>query len=384
MTYVAADIIKTGSSSGLENLYIAVRTLIFNNMLVLVFGAGGVLAVGALRVLDSIDMFALVFIAGASGAAQPLLGVFFKQLDATSTTALIKRSLLWGGIPVLLFSAICIVAPAPMAALLGAGGQQAVSIYSQAIPCFALCLPLMLVNYLLIAIYQVQGRTLAANTLMLLRCFVAPVAFAGLFAGGNGLDGFWLCFAAGEATGLLYALLYSIYVRMRDSGSDLRTLIANDQRKNKTGWELSPLFLTDRSALRLGQAVSLSVRNDPAQISAATGRIQEFCDANNLQPKLAMALSLASEELLVAMGAHSLDGGQQAVMDLRLLLLLDMAVLRIRCAGRHFNPLDWAALEQDGGGVGGATMGIKMIEKMAISIDYRTTFGINNLTVVLG
>jgi hypothetical protein len=241
----------------------------------------------------------------------------------------------------------------------------------------------MLVNYLLVAIYQVQGRALAANILMLLRCFVAPVAFAGLLAAGIGLDGFWLCFVTGEAAGLLYALLYSIYVRLRTSGSDLRTLIANDQRNAETGRELSPLFLTDRSALRLGQTVSLSVRNDPEQISAATGRIQEFCEANDLQPKLAMALGLASEELLVAMGEHSLDGEQQAVMDLRLLLLLDMAVLRIRCAGRQFNPLDWAAGEDASGGPGSAQMGIKMIQKLAISLDYRTTFGINNLTVFL-
>ena len=63
-------------------------------------------------------------------------------------------------------------------------------------------------------------------------------------------------------------------------------------------------------------------------------------------------------------------------MDLRAFVLDDMTGIRIRCAGRRYNPFEDDESDED------ALLGIRMLEKMAGATSYAYTLGMNTIGIV--
>jgi len=175
-----------------------------------------------------------------------------------------------------------------------------------------------------------------------------------------GSVGIWHSFWIAEALTLLIALLVSFQYRAR----------------NKF---LSPLFLLDTEAEVNGTYKSFSVQNTLESITVSAAGIGEFCDANDLPPKKAMAISLSIEELLVSIGKHSLENDAEQTINVRLLIYEDMVVMRIRSAGKPFNPVEYHECNEDDLD----SLGIDMILKIADNVHYSATFGVNNITVII-
>ena len=113
-----------------------------------------------------------------------------------------------------------------------------------------------------------------------------------------------------------------------------------------------------------------------------------------------MLLSLSLEEMLGSIKEHSFPGEEDETFSIRILLTPGQTperpevVLRIRCGGAPFNPIDYyqrrqtqAAQEADAldsllDGLDDS-LGIAMIVAAAPVVDYKTTFGVNNLTILL-
>ena len=137
-------------------------------------------------------------------------------------------------------------------------------------------------------------------------------------------------------------------------------------------------MLINREAEAKGVYKSFSVKNSLESITQSSEGISEFCELNDFGSKLTMTISLAIEETLVLVREHcSLE--KDDTMNVRLLATEDKVILRIRNGGRYFNPLDFVKEAGNAEDV----MGIKMILGLALNIDYRNTFGINNTTVLL-
>ena len=119
----------------------------------------------------------------------------------------------------------------------------------------------------------------------------------------------------------------------------------------------------------------------------ASEKLAAFCDEQGLTPRLSMLLPLALEELLVLMNEHCLDNNPDRYSDVRVFLDRAQILLRIRCGGKLFDPVSWhqsraermtkeELLEDD-------SLGIRMIEKEAVSVRFGQVFGVNHLIVVL-
>jgi anti-sigma regulatory factor (Ser/Thr protein kinase) len=223
-----------------------------------------------------------------------------------------------------------------------------------AIRVFAFSLPLWFANILLITLYQAQNRVVLANILTISRAlWVLAVAWA--LSVKIGLAGVWHGFWIAEGLTLLIAIALSFYKR----------------------GEHTPVLLLDTRAEKSGQYKSFSVPSTAASITVASAGITDFCEQNGLSPKQTMAISLAIEELLVMILEHS----KPRDMNVRILLADNMIVLRIRGDGEQFDPL--AYTQNAGADQELEVMGIRMIIKMAVGVDYRNTFGVNNTTVLL-
>ena len=95
-----------------------------------------------------------------------------------------------------------------------------------------------------------------------------------------------------------------------------------------------------------------------------------------------MAVSLSIEEMLTIMMKHCFKEQSQATVDVRVFVIQGEVGLRIRNAGKQFNPIDYYQAHQAADEMGEA-LGIRMILKLAQSVCYRRTFGVNTLTILL-
>jgi Na+-driven multidrug efflux pump len=387
------SIVGTGSPNALENLCIVTRTAVINNMAAVAFGAG---ALGAYVVIDSVTTITLVFAAGVSGAAMAFLSVFFAERDSRNTIKVLKLAFIWGTPAVVALTLLLELFAPDVAMMFGANTENEIATFSTAIRVFAAGLPLLLFNYLMITVYQSQNRTAASNAIVLLRELVGPLAFMGVLIAPLGMVGIWTAFPFAELLTAVMVLLYGFAC----------------QRKNR---QLSPVFLTDRQVEKDGESVSLTVRNDVESIVRAVAAIEAFCERRSLSRRLTTGIQLALEEMLVAIGENSLAGMANHTMNVRILVLGGEVIVRIRSGGARFNPIEYAerlskiplGTKLIDNEVAGETIsvfqytetadstvipeqnvpleltGIMMILKMAKVVDYRSTFGVNNLMMIL-
>ena len=115
-----------------------------------------------------------------------------------------------------------------------------------------------------------------------------------------------------------------------------------------------------------------------------------------------MLISLSLEEMLVSIKEHCFPEDEGQTFSIRILLTPGETperpdiILRIRCAGAPFNPIDYyerhraetlsnGELDELDGLLEGLddSLGIAMIVAAAPVVDYKTTFGVNNLTIVI-
>ena len=142
----------------------------------------------------------------------------------------------------------------------------------------------------------------------------------------------------------------------------------------------------------------------------ASQRISSFCSENDLDPSRSMLISLSLEEMLLSIKDHCFPEDETQNINIRILVIPDSEqeqetiVLRIRCSGIPFNPIEYYesrkaelttpsdsapddadALDTLDDLLGGLddSLGIAMIVAAAPEVDYKTTFGVNNLTIIL-
>ena len=127
-----------------------------------------------------------------------------------------------------------------------------------------------------------------------------------------------------------------------------------------------------------GRVFNFSIDSDSENICDASEKISGFCSDNGLSTKQTMSLQLALEEIMtLIVSVNKNRGSNIASFELRAYSIEDVHGVRIRYAGIEFDPFNDADETDD------MNMGIMMVKKIVEHIDYRRTFGVNNLSVIL-
>ena len=143
----------------------------------------------------------------------------------------------------------------------------------------------------------------------------------------------------------------------------------------------------DYDALTNGKFHSFSVSASDGGASEASEKISDFFKENDPDSPLGFTLPMALEEILVIFNRYALADNTDAYEDVRIYVDRGGALLRIRCDGNMFDPIEWykektsnmtpeELLDDD-------SLGMKMIVKKAKKITYQRTFGANNLVILL-
>lgn len=359
-----------GSPGAVENLCILARSYTLNRLLMAAFGAT---ALGALAVVSSVNAFALAVIAGGAGSLVPLLGVLFVERDTETIRKIVRSSVAVCGVLIVLFSGAVFFFAPQVAALFGIQAAQ-LEEAALSVRLFSLSLPFSLLAHVLIFSHLATGRIGISNLMTVLRNLALVVAFAAVAAAIHSEWTLWLSFLLAELGTLVAAALCHMAQR----------------RKNR---HLSPLLLLDNS--QSGQSLALRIGASHEEISALSETVSAFCEENKLSMKQQMLLTLSLEEMLLSISTHALEGCADQTISVRLLVSEADIILRLRNGGRSFNPIAYYESRQTGPEEGGEvdkleamleledSLGIKMIIDASRKVEYTTTFGINNLTILI-
>lgn len=360
---MACEICARGAAAGLNNLCNMLRTMVLNAWVLQHLGADGA---GEFAVACSVINFAAASVSGSGQTVSPLIGIFYGEKDITSMRMLMKNAVKYAAA---LHIAICVIAvPAArlIAALYGMDTEPLASETASAVVWVALSLIPAAVANVYIYYYSTLKRMVISCTLTFARAFGFVVLFA------------WIIFASGYDR-----LFFASFLMAELATLALMAVIAYLEHIRCP--EESGLLLI--SSKPNDNFISFSVEGNTEGALEASQRMADFCDENEISPKVKMVLSMALEELLIIVNEHCLkDRGEQYV-DVRIFLDQDGLLLRIRCGGRVFDPVAWyknrsrsMSVEEQ---LMDESLGMKMIAGQAKSVTFQNTFGMNNLIVVM-
>lgn len=373
---VALRMMRLGSPAALNNLCSVLRSVALNHLISALAGQAGL---SAFSVVSMAFNLTLIPINGLGQTTSPFVGVFSSERDGTSLRQIEKQAARTG-VYLIVPSALALAALAgPFCRLFGVTDAAALAVAVPAVRLFAVSLPASMLSTLLMNYYLSAGRTWLANVLTLCRGYVLLVLAARVMAGAWGLAGVWLSFTAGELlTWLAVAAALAVYLRRH---TELRGLLLLERR------------------YEAGRFISFSVSSTVEEIMDASERISAFCEENELEPQQSMMIALSLEEMLLSIREHCFPEDPDQSINVRILIAPEEkgerpVILRIRCSGESFNPIDYyerrkaetaESLDELDGLLDGLddSLGIAMIVSAARIVDYKTTFGVNNLTVIL-
>ncbi|MCI8478563.1 MAG: hypothetical protein HFE97_09525 [Oscillospiraceae bacterium] len=365
----AGKLMVTGSPASLNNLATTARTICLNLILT---PLAGTIGLSAFSIVTTAANLALTVISGVGQTTAPFIGVFTKEKDNASIRQLERRAVYQGLALILPITALFVLFAQPFCGLFGIRDPQVLEEAVPAVALFALSLPPSMLSTILLNYYLASGYTGIANLITACRAFAFVVLPACLLAPRFGMPAVWLSFTAAEL--LTWAVLA------------IALLVHQRKHPNRKG-----LFLLDRRYEDAGQYISFAVHSTEDDIVQASTRISDFCDQNHLDARQSMLISLALEEMLISIRDHCFASGPTQEMNVRILILSsdqtagdETIVLRIRCSGTPFNPIDYYKTNRrENPDEFDDSVGIQMIVKSALSVDYKSTFGVNNLTILL-
>ena len=360
----ALRLMKLGSPSAGNNFLTFVRLILLNRLVLAVSGETGL---AALSVVTALENFSVIFLSGIAQGTSSFVSVFSKEYDTVSVRRVEKQAHLWGFTLVAALTVLILGFDESLCRFFGIQEAVKLTAATEAVRIFAFSLPLSVCGYLMFFYFQAVGFTALANVLVLCRALLFLIFPAWLLAAWYGLAGVWWAYPVAALSPIAVMGLALPYYRRRG---------------------YSGFLLQDLSAEREGEYLSFAVRANPEAIIAATDQIEAFCEQNQLTGKEQILIKMSMEEMMLSIAEHCFPPGKQDTIDGRILLHSRgedlMIVLRLRNGGQLYNPIEYyeSLKEKDPLALGDA-LGIAMVMKAADAIHYKTTFGINNLTIII-
>ena len=379
--------IAAGSPAALNNLCNVVRSIALNRI---IFALAAQIGLSAFNIVTTAGNLSLMVINGLAQTTVPFVAVFAGERDSSSIRQLEKRAITEGAAIILPVSVLLAVFSRPFCTLFGVVETEVLAESSAAVAIFAASLLPAMISTVLVNYYQASGRTGLANLFTACRSLIMIVVAALLLSPVLQVRAVWLAFTLTELL----------------SWAVLAIALSHLSRRSP---QLKGVLLLDETYEKNGKFISFSVQSSVDDIMNASRRISEFCEMNALSDDKSMLISLSLEEMLISIKEHCFPRDEKRDISIRILISKgedgkESVVLRIRCSGSPFNPVAYYETQRklNGGNAGmevsddpaefdlldsldmlGDSLGIAMIVSQARMVDYKSTFGVNNLTILL-
>ncbi len=354
------DVCVTGIPSALNRACMTIRAIFLNHLLMALAGA---VAVSALTVQNNINQILSAITMGVGMTTMLMAGIFYGEKDDASMVKTLKISLKSG----ILLSVIAIIPvmifAKPFVGLFLSADPEGMALAVRSLRMFCLSMPFSLSCVVLLNFYQCTKKIFMANLICLCHGLIFVVAVSFGLSSFMGTDGVWISFLIAEVLTLLVAVAT---VRAKSG----KTPVSFAQMML-----LSPDFVPDDE-----HVLDVSIKNDISQVMELSGRISEFCGKFSDDRQKIERLSLCIEEMAGNIVRHGFKDDKEHFIDIRIIMVEGQITFRMRDDGARFNPLQYANQAEDGDK---ATMGIRVIQKIAADMEYSNAIGLNNLTITL-
>lgn len=355
-----ASMVRIGFPSALLIFLTALRSTIFNRML----AAHATLeAVAALATFNMVYILFSAMVSGISTTGRILASVSYGEEDRRSLTLLMRTILTKGYAIVLLTAALEFLLAGVFTGLYYSDHTSAVyAMTLSGIRWGSLFLLLQIFASIFSSYYQALGRIKVVNAFSLMEGIAVMGPLAVALVPRMGLDGLWITMLAGYAVTALFAAAYAVIYWKR-------------LPKTLEEWITLPPDFGAAEEQRLDITI-----HSMDEVTATSERVLAFCSGRGIERRRAYYSALCLEEMaanIVKHGFHA-DNKPHAV-DVRVVHKGEDVILRVKDDCAPFNPRERAELldAQDMA----RNIGLRMVMRIAKSVDYQNLLGLNVLTM---
>ena len=352
------NILSTGLPSALKGIYSTIRTLVTNNFAMWI---GGAIVMGALSLQSNVYQFLGSIITGVGMGTMLLGGIFHGEKDHRALKDLLNISFKMG----LMISGVVTVLVIIFAPVIGSAftkNQEVIDTAAVSLRFLALYLPLSLIFEIFVNFYNSTKDMLITNYLVFADSFLFRTLSVIILTPLIGENGIWLSFALGEGL-TLTGLIIIIKIKKGKFPKSINDFI----------------LLEGDSGDDIKADLNISLENNMEEVMDLSKKIHSFGKRYSVDFNTINKLSLCVEEMVGNIVQHGFESLDVCYIDIRIMIMENKIIFRIRDNGRPFNPIDYAHRGESGN----RNIGIYMIQKLAKSMEYRHTIGLNNLTITL-
>lgn len=347
--YDLLNIGRYGSVSAIGTLMSVLRLILLNRI---IYSAAGNSGMEIWSVINALAELSLCILAGIPRTAIPLLGICSSGHDNEGMRHIVKHEMRAGIILSLVYVGLLVALNVPIRHFYKISGSMLLPLI-----CLGISVIPELCASVMSSFYNVTGRSLAANVVMVMRILLFPVCTAYLMM-ILGLPVF-LFLPLGMTLAALSVIIMSGMIASRTRGSE---------------HELSSVLLLDDYLEKNGRIKGFSIESTDEEICRASEEITDFCTEHDMDNKLAMKLGLSLEELMTVMVRKSKPASNDPV-DIRVYSTGGVFGLNIMCLGEKYDPFDSDDEDDE------MNMGIMMIKKLSKDHKYLYSMGMNILSV---
>lgn len=353
------EIISTGLPSALK-ICTTFRVLILNHLLLTI---GGSIAVSAMAVQNNINQLLSSLTMGVGMTTMLISGIFFGERDGKMLEKTLRVSVKNGVVLSGVVSVLVIIFANPLVGLFLHGSPEAAELAARSLRFFAFSIPFSLVCIVLLYFYQCTKKLFMANLISVVHNLVFVVLIAFSCSTVLGTDAVWISFFCAEI--LTIALVYVV----------IRCKIG----KWAKSWR-DMMLLSEDFTPYPERVLDISLTNDMDQVMELSTRIHEFCLKYTDNKDKVGKLALCIEEIVGNIVKYGFTDRKIHSIDIRIIVLDDDIILRIRDDGVPFNPIQY---DDENQSMIGETIGIHLVRKSAKEMNYNAAIGLNNFTIVL-
>ena len=356
-------IIAFGGAAGLNNLCKMLRTVTMNLLVAKYLGQEGLqsLAVGC-----SIINLASASVTGYGQAVSPIIGVMFGERDRKGQRQAVRISVINSLIFHTILAALIVIFASPLSRLFGINDAEHVRQTAVLVRLVGISLIPASVMNIFIYYYTAIGENRVSRILTFMHAFAFLWILSAVHFMFDRSNLYGIAFITAELLDFAVMVLLSIIRRKRNR-------------------DLTGILLEQKMYAEKFFSTVCDGTEDGAVDTSK--QVVEFCEENDVDPALCMKLPLVVEELLVVLARHCFEDDSSKI-DVRISLVARKVLIRMRCAGTTFNPIDWyhekkATLSPEDF-MEDESFGMNVVEKLVNDVRYTNLFDVNNLIVAMG
>lgn len=355
-------LIKIGFPGAMLFFCLALRGIVINRVLLKYAGNDGLSAMSS---FDMVRGIMLAFCLGIGSVVRMLISVFVGEEDKASMKKLLKLVFTKGMAMACAFAAfMLLISPFVVYIFFPDRTSNVYHLSHQLFVIYSFCVPLILVCQIFTNYLQATGHNLFVNIQSVFDGFFSMVIPSLILAPIIGAMGVWLSNPIGIVMTILTVPIYDIIYWKRIP-------------RNMDEW----MFLSPNFGVSKENFMDIPIHN-LEEVSAASARIQEFCEQHDVEKKSSYYAALCLEEMAgnVVKYGFSADNKRHSLNSIVMFKKGDI-VLRIKDDCVPFNPKEMSDLIK--GNENFDNIGIRVVMDIAKDVNYQNMLGLNVLTITI-